>query len=146
MPSHERVMEMMADGLKKGRTFSVWRSNLQQVWNQVQIKSVKISEQQVQVDKEFTVEAVVNLGQLTPNDVRVQLYSGQLNTHHEIGEEGGVAVDMESDGRNGDGTYKFTARYIYHTSGERGLSVRVLPDHELLPTSFQPGLITWAAL
>jgi starch phosphorylase len=77
----------------------------------------------------------------------VQLYSGQLNTHHQIGDDGGTAVDMEpAKTANGDGTYSFTAKYIYYTSGERGLSVRVLPNHELLPTCFQPGLITWASL
>jgi hypothetical protein len=33
---------------------------------------------------------------------------------------------------------------VYYTSGERGISVRVVPHHELLPSPFQPGLIAWA--
>ena len=146
LPCHERIMEMMSDELKRGRAFSAWRSHIQQVWDQVRIQAVNIPEQQVKVGTEFTIEAVVDLGQLTPDDVRVQLYSGQLNSHHEIGEDGGVSVDMVPAGKNGDGTYKFTTRYIYHTSGERGLSVRVLPDHDLLPTSILPGLVIWARL
>ncbi|MBZ0299614.1 MAG: alpha-glucan family phosphorylase, partial [Anaerolineae bacterium] len=144
MPCFERVVEMMENNLKQGLAFSAWRSNIQNVWNQVRIESVTISEPQVMVGKEFMVEAVVHLGPLTPEDVRVQLYSGQLDTHREIGEEGGTSIDMQSAGKNGDGIYKFSAKYVYHTSGERGLSVRVVPDHELLPTSIQPGLITWA--
>lgn len=144
MPCHERTVEMTADNLKRGLAFSEWRNRVQNVWGQVRVESVKISDQQVMVGKPFTVEAVVYLGQLAPDDVRVQLYSGQLNSHREIGEEGGLAVDMESDGKSGNNSYKFKAQYVYHTSGERGLSVRVMPDHELLPTSIQPGLVTWA--
>lgn len=146
MPAHERTLEMTSDNLKNGRAYGAWRTRLQERWGEVRVESVQISDQNVLVGKEFTVEAVVHLGQLTPDDVRVQLYSGQLNSHREIGEEGGSAVDMQPDGGGGDGRYKFTARYTYHTSGERGLSVRVLPDHQLLPNSFQLGLITWAKL
>ncbi|HLV37744.1 MAG TPA: alpha-glucan family phosphorylase [Spirillospora sp.] len=144
MPAHERLVEMKADNLKRGLAFSEWRSRIQNNWRQIRIESVSISDQQVMVGKEFTVEAVVHLGEFTPDDVRVQLYSGQLNSYREIGEDGGVAVDMQPGKKDSSGAYKFTARYTYHTSGERGLSVRVLPNHELLPTSFQPGLITWA--
>ncbi len=144
MPCFERITEMMADNLKRGMAFSEWRNRIQTMWGQVRIESVTISDQQVLVGKPFTVEALVNLGQLSPDDVRVQLYSGQLNSHREIGEEGGSAVDMEPDGKGANNAYKFKAQYVYHTSGERGLSVRVMPDHELLPTSIQPGLITWA--
>lgn len=144
-PCYERTLEMIESNMARGKAFSAWRKRIQQVWPQVRIEDVKISDEQVMVGKEFTIEATVFLDQLTPDDVRVQLYSGQLNATHEIGEEGGIAIDMQPAGKSGSG-YKFTVKYVYHTSGERGLSVRVLPDHELLPTSIQPGLITWAHL
>jgi starch phosphorylase len=73
----------------------------------------------------------------------VQLYSGQLNTRGDIGLVG-EAMDMQPDGDNGKGEYRFKARVTYNTSGERGLSVRVLPHHEYLRTPFLRGLITWA--
>ena len=51
---------------------------------------------------------------------------------------------MKAHGKDGNGAHKFTAQVAYDTSGERGLSVRVLPHHPYLRTSFLPGLITWA--
>ena len=52
---------------------------------------------------------------------------------------------MQLVGANGDGgSYTFHAQLNYDTSGERGISVRVLPHHESLPTPFQPGIIRWA--
>jgi starch phosphorylase len=44
------------------------------------------------------------------------------------------------------GLHEFSAQYVYHSSGERGLSVRVLPNHPLLSNQFQPRLITWASV
>lgn len=143
MPLHQRTLEMTADNMQKAIAYSAWRANLEGKWRDVQVQDVRISDHQIMVGKEFDVEAVVRLGELKPEDVRVQLYYGQLNTHHEfIGD--GAAMDMQTVSANGDGTYKFATRMVYTTSGERGLSVRVLPKHPYLPASIQPGLITWA--
>ena len=146
MPLYKRATDMMSNSMKKGLAYAEWRNRLEKVWNEIRVEKVEISDQQVLVGKEFEVEAVINLGQLTPDDVRVQLYSGQLNTHHEIGDDGGTSLDMVANGSNGSGRYTFKASFVYHTSGERGLSVRVLPHHECLPNQFQPGYITWARL
>lgn len=148
MPSHTRASDMTDDGMAKGLEFGAWHSRLEQAWHEINIEAVNISDQQVSVGKEFEIEAVVNLGSLSPDEVRVQLYSGQMNTHREIGDSGGTVIDMEPVAHEANGTsaYHFKTQYVYHTSGERGLSVRVLPNHELLPTCFQPGLITWAHL
>jgi starch phosphorylase len=134
---------MTTSNMAKGLAYSDWRANLERNWKNIQIREVKISESQIKVGKPSEVEALVYLGQLTPKDVRVQLYYGQLSTHREIMGDGETA-DMESAGTAGDGLYRFKARVTYNTSGERGLSVRVLPQHEYLPAHIQPGLITWA--
>ncbi len=144
MPLFSRVQEMIADDLQEGRAYARWHSNLRRAWKDVQVRAVKVGAEQVKVGDTLEVEAKVALGQLKPEDVRVQLYYGQLNTQREMGlsSEAG-AVDMHPVGED-DGVYRFVARLVYHTSGERGISVRVVPHHDLLPSSFQPGLITWA--
>ncbi len=146
IPAYKRAMELTANNMKKALAYSKWARRVKDEWNSVRIKSVTPSTHQVEVGVEFLVEAVIQLGQLTPDDVRVQLYSGPLTTLREIGGEGGEATDMSRVEAKGDGRYKFSARYIYHSSGERGLSVRVLPRHELLSNQFQLRLITWARL
>jgi starch phosphorylase len=142
MPVYETRAAMLADNLQQGLAFANWRSHLQKAWKDVEIRNVHVSEEQVRVGRSFVVEAVVRLGDLTPADVQVQLYYGQLTTHGEIGT--GDAVDMNSVSANSDGTYRFKADVLCNTSGERGISVRVLPRHQFLNTPFQPGLITWA--
>ena len=51
---------------------------------------------------------------------------------------------MQPSVKDSNGAYTFKTSIVYHTSGERGLSGRVLPHNEDLPTPIQPGLIVWA--
>lgn len=143
MPCYDRVRKMSEKNFEAGLKFAAWRGKVESSWSAVEIREVKVSQTQIKVGTEFEVTAVVKLGQLTPEDVQVQLYYAKQGTHGEFG-AGGESIAMNSGKANGDGTYSFSARLSYNTSGERALSVRVLPKHELLPSPFLPGIIRWA--
>jgi starch phosphorylase len=143
MPTYQRSLEMRQPDIKNAVSFADWRINLESVWSKIKVHDVKLNTAEVTVGSEIEVTATVDLGALTPDDVQVQLYYGRLNTRGEIGDLGGEHVVMQPDGNNSKGS-SFSARVKYETSGDRGVSVRVLPNHKYLPTSFQPGLITWA--
>lgn len=143
IPNYKTVLAMSEDNMKEGLAYTNWRSKLNGAWKFVKIRDVKISQTQIKVGSNIEVSAMIDLGQLTPEEVRVQVYYGKLTTLGTISEQA-EAVDMKASGVNGDGTCKFTAKVTYDTSGERGLSVRVMPYHPYLHTSFLPGMITWA--
>jgi starch phosphorylase len=143
MPNFKTVQQMTQGDMKEGLAFSAWRSKLDKAWRHIHIRSVEIPEKLIKVGSEIEVTALVDLGQLTPKDVRVQLFYGQLNTQGYI-TNNAQAVDMIASGVESSGTCRFTAKVQYVSSGERGISVRVLPYHPYLHTSFLPGLITWA--
>src|SRR5690606_28047381 len=77
MPVYNIQQTMLADDMQAGLEFAAWRKRVEKAWKQIEIKSVNISDQQVKVGKAFEVEAAVNLGDLKPEDVQVQLYYGQ---------------------------------------------------------------------
>jgi glycogen phosphorylase len=143
VPSYQTTMAMTENNYKEGLAFVNWRKNLNHAWPMVKIREVKLPEKQIKVGSEIEVSARIDLGQLTPNDVRVQLYYGSLNTEGMI-HSNAAAIDMKADGQEKDGTYRFMARMIHNSSGERGVSVRVVPYHQHLNTLFLPGFITWA--
>lgn len=147
MPLYQRFHGLVKPNLEAGLDYAAWRAKLSSQWGQVRVVDMKVSEKTVKVGNALEVTAVVHLGELTPNDVLVQVYYGPLNPRGEIG-SGGEAVAMQPVSQNGDseqnGLYTFTTQLSYKTSGERGLSVRVLPRHENLPTAFLPGIIRWA--
>jgi glycogen phosphorylase len=144
MPTVDLVQKMTAPDLAAGLAYADWRSKLEQVWHQIKIRDVQLEQSQIKVGAEVTVTALVDLGELGSEDVSVQLYYGSLDTRGNISHLDSERVLMESQGRSESGLYTFTASVSYKSSGDRGISVRVLPYNDLLPTSIQPGLISWA--
>lgn len=143
IPDYLRSLKLQTPDLKAGLAYAEWSNKLAHAWRNIEIKSVEIPQTHVKVGTEVEVRALIRLGELTPDDVQVQVYYGPLSTRGEI-QGKGEYVTMKPSKANGDGTYLFSARVSYNTSGERGLSVRVLPHHEYLPTPFLPGIIHWA--
>ncbi len=144
IPCAAMTTNLTTPTLDKGLAYAAWRSKVSEAWNSVNVRNVEVSEKTLKVGTKLEVKAVVQLGRLKPEDVQVQLYYGQLNPRGEI-TSGGKAIPMQLVGANGDGeSYTFTTQLSYDTSGERGLSVRILPQNDSLPTPFQPGMIRWA--
>jgi starch phosphorylase len=105
----------------------------------------------LRVGNEIDVQARVHLGPITPQDVSVEVYLGQVDSDGEIIEAAATLmqpVPSHSAGRAGpdeSNSYLFEASAVpCRRSGLHGYTVRVLPQHPDLVTSFLPGLITWA--
>jgi len=121
--------------------FAAWRQRVGQVWDKIRVIRVETSGTALKVGAEQEVHAWVELGDLTAKDVNVQIYVGNLTTHGEI--ENGTPIDMEAVGSSGS-VVEFAGRIAYKSTGQHGVSVRVLPHHEDLPAPFQRGQIRWA--
>jgi starch phosphorylase len=144
LPCNALTTRLTTPTLEKGLEYAAWRARLNEAWGNVKVEKVETSETILQVGADLEVTAQVQLGNLKPEDVMVQLYYGELTPRGEIGGSG-TATNMQLVSANGSaGSYNFKADVHYMTSGERGLSVRILPHHESLPTPFQPGIIRWA--
>ncbi|PJF41773.1 MAG: alpha-glucan phosphorylase [Phototrophicales bacterium] len=142
LPSLERYERLIAKNAEAGKDFANWLINIKAVWDTIQIKHVQVSKESLTVGESLFVEAVIDLGKLTPNDVAVQLYSGKLDTNGLLID--GEAVDMTADSQS-NGAYTFKGQITYLSSGERGVSVRVLPKNPNLTDPLLTGLILWAS-
>lgn len=142
MPAYERLRKMESDNLKPALGYVDWRSQLNRVWSRVAIQHVQVSEAQIKVGAKSEVVARVQLGELKPSDVRVQMYYGTLDTRGDI--VNGNASDMELVAELGGGVYEYKTAQKFSASGEQGISVRVVPHHEYLASPFQTALVRWA--
>ncbi|MBN2304469.1 MAG: alpha-glucan family phosphorylase [Anaerolineae bacterium] len=144
MPSHEKFVTLTQPDMTRGKAFAAWRKRVGDNWQSVKVERLELSpDQELKVDEEMTVRAWVRLGKLTPEDVKVQVYSGELDSRDDI--VAGEAVDMDPCSLDGkQGVYEFNKTIRYRTTGKRGFSVRVLPHHEDLTDPLLTGLITWA--
>ena len=142
VPAYTRYQTLTEPDLTQGRQYIDWWNHIRQEWDKISIKRVEASTEEVKVSEALNVRAWVNLGSLTPEEIKVQLYFGRLNTQGFI--EDGQAVDMEVSNHWEDGTYEYAVSTSYLESGERGISVRILPHHENLDGDLQTGMVQWA--
>ncbi|MBL8145616.1 MAG: alpha-glucan family phosphorylase [Anaerolineae bacterium] len=142
LPVYQRSHHLVAPKLEVGLDYAHWREALSKGWPQVAVKSVQVPAEAVQVGATIETSARVVLGSLKPTDVVVQLYYSPLTSDGDLRDDGSW-VNMELAGTQGD-EYEFKATVICATSGDRGVSVRILPANPNLTSSFEPRLIRWA--
>ena len=147
MPAHTRFQTLTQPDISRGKAFAEWRKRVREKWGGVQIHTVQVEPRQVKVGDQIEVHTLVSLGQLQPDDVRVQIYYGNLDSRGSL--IAGDTLDMNycgpADSQLGENVHEFCATIGYTTTGKRGLSVRVLPHHPDLANPIQTGLITWAS-
>jgi glycogen phosphorylase len=143
MPLVERSRKLMEDDWAQARSLAAWRRRVRNNWSQVQVESVDGDlPTELRVGQLFRASARVNLGNLKPEDVRVELYAGLVNPSGELVR--GEAVAMSATAPLGDNCYRYEAEASRATSGRHGCTVRVLPYHPDLVTLFQTGMVRWA--
>ncbi len=142
MPRYQVAQEMVKPNFDKANAFTKWQQHLNNVWNQVHIINVDVEEGDVAVGSKTEITAKVNLGSLIPDDVKVQLYYGVLDTSGNIMD--GESIDMDLSSDNGNSEFIFTTKHTYTVTGNVGFSVRVMPYHKYLHTTFLPHKIIWA--
>ncbi len=144
LPAAAHAQQLTAGGMARAKALAAWKARVRTNWSQVRVEAVGIQPlTEVQVGGEFPVQARVHLGTLTPDDVAVEFYMGQVDAGGEIVEAD--ATPMQPIGPEGEGSYLFEASAITcRRSGLHGYTVRVLPRHPDLVTRFLPGFIVWA--
>jgi starch phosphorylase len=144
LPAAAHYQQFAAEGMDRAKAMSAWKARVRRNWSQVRVEAVDVEPpKEVQVGGEFPVQARVHLGALTPDDLAVELYMGQMDSGGEITEA--HATPMQPVGPGGEGSHLYQASAVTCSrSGMHGYTVRVLPNHPDLPTPFLPGLIVWA--
>lgn len=144
--AHARCQYLITGGAARARSLAVWLSRVEKAWPDVFVERVDAPEKtDIHVGNPITVRASVRLGNLTPEDVTVQLYLGAVNAEGEIADAAIFAMQPAGN-RSHDGSYAFDCRTVpLNRSGCMGYTVRVLPANTEEARSFLPGLIRWAA-
>jgi starch phosphorylase len=141
-PAGERYRQLRADGGKVARELAGWKRQIVDSWRDVKIADVTSDEtNDVVVGSKLAVRANVSLGSLKPEDLRVELFAGEIDPSGSIVD--GQPVPMSPNGSR-DGTTEFAGELVLQGSGKRGFTVRVVPTHPGLAPLPEPGLIRWA--
>lgn len=138
----ERFGHLTQANLERARNLARWRQSVTNVWPQVRVEQVQANgADPMHVGAKLEVQARVNLGNLRPDDVQVQLYHGIVDNNGEISAP--HAIPMSHNGAHDGSTWLFKGDIVCKASGQHGFAVRVLPKHEDLANPFEPGLVCW---
>jgi starch phosphorylase len=142
LPTARRRQRLVESDMAAARSLVQWKVNLQEHWPEVRIEHVEANtSSDLSVGDRLEVRAHVHLGQLTPGDVTVELYSGRLGPEREI--KAPETTTMQYRESMGDGRYLFVGAILCRTSGRLGYALRVLPRHSDLMRPVDAGLILW---
>jgi starch phosphorylase len=141
-PAAKRLESLTSDSAKEAVVFSKQYERLGKLWGNINIETpVQEADGPFRVGDRFTVTAVVDLGELRPDEINVELYYGPLKTVDMISESHHKEMAVKEN--QGNGTYLYTCDITCDASGRYGFTVRAVPrgDDRI---KFAPGRITWA--
>jgi len=142
MHAYQNYHKFSEDGFKRARDLAAWKKNVREKWSKASIRELIFGEEkEVVVGSRIKVRAIIDLGELAPEDVLVELYFGSLNPAGEIIEGAALPMHMvEKQERSG---YAYEGQMLCLKSGQFGFTVRMIPAHPQQVRKFEPGLITW---
>ena len=139
----DRLEQLSTAQYEPAKELATWHNRLNESWYDIKIEAINIAAPtDLQVNQSFDVNAQIDLGHLTADDILVELYQGTVQVDGEM--HSGVPIPMDYQGQNGSGKSLYGAKLQYSSSGLQGLSLRILPKHRYLNSSLDPRLILWA--
>ncbi|MBX3403673.1 MAG: alpha-glucan family phosphorylase [Phycisphaeraceae bacterium] len=144
-PAHDAAARLAGDepasDIRPARDLADHIDRYRKLWPQVRVRGIDCAP--TPAGDALQVGAVVRLGQLRPDEVRIEVYHGPVE--RATGRiEHGHAAPMVCKHPVGDGTYQFAVSVPAPeglAAAHHGLLVRILPGDPLLVTPFVPGLI-----
>ncbi|MBC7785623.1 MAG: alpha-glucan family phosphorylase [Burkholderiales bacterium] len=144
IPAGRRGSVLAEGGLKRAVSLAHSKDRLRAKWGGIKVLGIHTSGNgHYKVGEAMQVEALVELGDLVPADITIQLFSGALTGAGDEIDSPNV-TRMPHTREVAPGRHLFTGRIACQTSGRQGFAVRVIPGLEDLATQFEPGLILWS--
>lgn len=141
---HEAARRLGGDRLSGARGLAEQIARLRAHWSRIAVRKVESNvSMSIPVRTPVRVRSLVDLGGLTPGEVCVQLYHGEVTSLGDMLHGEGVEMHAVEGLRNEDGLHTFEGEFEAGGSGRRGFTVRVIARDERLVGTLVPGMITW---
>ena len=143
LPALGNYQRMTAEKYAGVKDLTAYFGALNGGWESIRIVAApRIPDQDLKVGDAMELTASVNLGEIQPESVCVEIYHGTMNNVGEI--EPASRVEMDHAGATDDvSVHQYTATVRCDRAGRQGLAIRVLPKHPALTSEFVPGYVIW---
>ena len=141
IPSLERHDILAAESMRAGRELAAWRQKVTQSWHGLRIEDHTPPGTALGMGQTMPFKTRIQLGNLLPSDVMVQVCHGPLDSHGEV--QSPHTLNLVPTGSFHDGGQAFEGQIPCAASGRFGYRIRVLPNHPHLATPLEPKLVLW---
>jgi glycogen phosphorylase len=140
--AHNRFGELLTNGAAEAKRLSQIHERLRSHWSTISLDPPqRDSDGPFRVSDHFGVTASVHLGELKPEDVRVELAYGHVVSLDRLANRKVATMTVAEDW--GKGNYLYRCELTCDDPGRFGFTVRVTPEADDW-IRYTPGLITWA--
>ena len=142
-PQSERYESLIADDFKVAREIASWKKRLRRVWGQVEVMSISkvdSSAGNISVGHEYNCDIVLNIGELEPEEVGVEIIFASVdakNEMHIIKKCDCVPVE------HNDWIVRYSAEIVPEVTGMYQCAGRIYAKNPLLPHRQDFELVKW---
>ena len=142
IPALDNYCILSQDNALQVKKLQAWKEKIKSGWDNIKILSVNAPlNNNMEMNTPIPVEAVIDLGNLSPEDVEVQVYFGSINHNKEFDKPLTESLIMN---RRENNLCYFNGHFTCQESGMQGVTVRILPKHPLLVNCTEMNLCKWA--
>lgn len=142
IPALINFKQLTADSALKAKELALKKSRLISLWETIKLSQPElITQPDFIVGDTFRITLKAFLGELTPEEVEVQIYHGKIRTSDLLG--GSRPETMWLQKTISEGTHVYACTITCSDSGRFGYTARVIPKGDEVLSNV-PGLITWA--
>ncbi len=127
------------------KELSAWKEKVIGNWGSIRAFNIKTNgnNKKIFVGEDLPVEAEIDLGNLVPEDVEVQIYFGPVEGQDNPQNNHTIVMNPNSKKTN-DGTYKYSGSIKTEKTGQQGFTIRILPKNNMLISPFELDVVYWA--
>ncbi|MFC4061337.1 alpha-glucan family phosphorylase [Planomonospora corallina] len=141
-PAAHSARALTAGGHGPVKDFASWKLKVGRAWPGVRVEHVEASGvgDTPEVGASLELRATIAMGELSPEDIEVQVAYGRVGVHDELVHPS--YAPLTADSRADDGRAVFTGSVPLQSTGAFGYTVRVVPSHPLMAAPAELGLVT----
>ncbi|WP_072313754.1 alpha-glucan family phosphorylase [Agrococcus sp. Marseille-P2731] len=142
-PAAKAARLAAADDARAGRAFAAWTTRMRDAFGRVEVRHIEADgvDTPPVVGDDVRVRAFVELGELQPEDVTVEVVAGTISEEGELRRARRFPLEpVRAEGA----AHRFESAIALPMAGTFGYTVRVVPRHEMLASDAELGLVAYA--
>jgi starch phosphorylase len=144
VPSATRRSELVEKDWDPLKALANWREKIMYNWSGLKIRDIRMEgKNEIEIGESYHVEADIELGGLSQEDIMVEAYYGRLDPSNKFTDS--FTSIMVPKGEEKEGVFCYKCDIGFEEVGHFGLNVRITPNHPTPGSRHSMGLVIWGS-